>query len=475
MSKSTQTLVIGGGPGGYAAAFRAADLGQKVILVDPLPNPGGVCLHWGCIPTKALLHVVKVKDEARQAAEWGLSYGEPKFDLDKLRSFKNGVIEKLTGGLAQLVKQRKIEHLHGTARFISDKEASVTLTDDSEENVSFEHAIVATGASPVSLPNVDLESERILSARSALELKQIPDSLLVIGGGYIGLELGSVFGKLGSRVTVVEMLPGIMSGADRDLVTVFEKQNGEEVFKEILTNTVVDSIEETKDGLKVTMKSAEGDKGTNKTETYVQVLMTIGQRPNSVDLGLEKAGVETDERGFVKVDDQRRTTVKNIFAVGDITGPPLLAHKANLEGKVAAEVIAGHKSAYDPATIPAVEYTDPEIAWAGITEQQAKERELDVEVTAFPWAASGRSVAMGSGVGKTKLIIERNSGRILGVGIAGRDAGELIAEGMLAIEMGAVAEDLARTVHPHPTLSETIMEAAELFSGSATHVYRRKK
>lgn len=475
MSKSIQTLVIGAGPGGYAAAFRAADLGQQVALVDPLPNPGGVCLHWGCIPTKALLHVVKVKDQARAAAQWGLTYDEPRFDLQKLRAFKDGVIEKLTGGLTQLVRQRGIEHLRGTARLTSAHEARVTLNDGGEQSLRFENAVIATGATPVSLPNVTLDSERILDARSALELKEIPQSLLVIGGGYIGLELGSVFGKLGSTVTVVEMLPGIMSGADRDLVAVFEKQNGGDVFKEILTSTMVDAIEESSGGLKVTMKSADGGNKTSRTETYSSVLMTIGNRPNSADLGLEHAGVRTDDRGFVIVDDQRRTSAGHIFAVGDVTGPPLLAHKANLEGKVAAEVIAGHKSAYDPATIPAVEYTDPEIAWAGITEEQARAQELDVEVTAFPWAASGRALAMGSGVGKTKLVIERQSGRILGIGIVGRDAGELIAEGVLAIEMGAVAEDLALSVHPHPTLSETIMEAAELFAGSATHIYRKKK
>ncbi|MFP4534789.1 MAG: dihydrolipoyl dehydrogenase [Spirochaetaceae bacterium] len=474
MSKQTETVVIGGGPGGYAAAFRAADLGQKVILVDPLENPGGVCLHWGCIPTKALLHVVKVKDEARKAKEWGLTYSDPEVDIDQLRSFKDSVIQKLTGGLAQLTKQRKIEHLHGYARFNSEKEITVSLNDGGEEQLSFEHAIIATGATPISLPNVNIESDRILYAKSALELEGVPESLLVVGGGYIGLELGSVFGKLGAKVTVVEMMPGIMPGADRDLVKVFEKENGEEVFQEILTSTVVDEMKEVKNGLEVTMKSADGEKGTNKTETYSKVLLTVGQRPNTENLGLEAAGVETTDRGFVSVDEQRRTSKPHIFAVGDVAGAPLLAHKATLEGKVAAEVISGKKSAYDPATIPSVEYTDPEIAWAGVTEEQAKEQRLEVEVTSFPWAASGRALAMGTDVGKTKLIIDKKSGRVLGVGIVGKDAGELISEGVLAIEMGALAEDLALTVHPHPTLSETIMEAAEMFEGQATHVYRRK-
>ncbi len=474
MSKQTETVVIGGGPGGYAAAFKAADLGQKVILVDPLKNPGGVCLHWGCIPTKALLHVVKVKDEARKAKEWGLTYSEPEVDIDQLRSFKDSVIKKLTGGLAQLTKQRKIEHVHGYARFSSEKELSVTLNDGGKEQISFENAIIATGATPISLPNVDIESDRILYARSALDLEEIPESLLVVGGGYIGLELGSVFGKLGAKVTVVEMMPGIMPGADRDLVQVFEKENSKEVFQEILTSTVVEDMKEAKNGLEVTMKSAEGEKGTNKTETYSKVLLTVGHRPNTENLGLEAAGVDTTDRGFVAVDEQRRTSKAHIYAIGDVAGAPLLAHKATLEGKVAAEVIAGKKSAYDPATIPSVEYTDPEIAWAGVTEEQAKEQGLDVEVTSFPWAASGRALAMGTGVGKTKLIIDKKSGRVLGVGIVGKDAGELIPEGVLAIEMGALAEDLALTVHPHPTLSETIMEAAEMFEGQATHVYRRK-
>lgn len=474
MSKTIQTVVIGGGPGGYHAAFKAADLGQKVILIDPLKNPGGVCLHWGCIPTKALLHVVKVKDEAREARNWGLTYAEPEIDIDQLRSFKDGVIEKLTGGLAQLVKQRKIEHIHGRARFTGENSLTVSLNDGGEEEITFENAVISTGASPISLPDIDLESDRILYARSALELTDIPETLLVVGGGYIGLELGSVFGKLGSKVSVVEMMPGIMPGADRDLVDVFRKENEKEVFQEILTNTVVDDITETKGGLKVTMKSADGDKGTNKTETYTRVLLTVGQRPNTADLGLDAAGVKTSDRGFIPVDDQRRTNKSHIYAVGDVTGPPLLAHKANLEGKVAAEVISGHKSAYDPATIPAVEYTDPEIAWAGITEQQAEEQKLDVEVTSFPWAASGRALSMGTSVGKTKMIIDRKSERILGVGIVGKEAGQLISEGVLAIEMGAVAYDVAQTVHPHPTLSETLMEAAEMFYGSGIHVYKKK-
>ena len=475
MSKQADTLIIGGGPGGYAAAFKASDLGQKVILVDPLKNPGGVCLHWGCIPTKALLHVVKVKDEAREAKNWGLTYSEPEIDIDQLRSFKDSVIKKLTGGLGQLVKQRNIDHVHGHARFTGENSVAVALNDGGEEEITFTNAVISTGATPISLPNVDIESDRILYAKSALDLEEIPESLLVVGGGYIGLELGSVFGKLGSKVTVVEMMPGIMPGADRDLVKVFQRANEKEVFKEILTSTVVEEMKEVKNGLQVTMKSADGDKGTSKSETYSKVLLTVGHRPNTEELGLDVAGVKATERGFVIVDDQRRTNKAHIYAVGDVTGPPLLAHKANLEGKVAAEVIAGHKSAYDPATIPSVEYTDPEIAWAGVTEEQAKEEGLDVEVTSFPWAASGRALAMGTNIGITKMIIDRESERILGVGIVGKDAGELIPEGVLAVEMGALAEDLALTVHPHPTLSETIMKVADMFYGIATHVYRKKR
>ncbi len=464
--KSIRLAVIGGGPGGYAAAFRAADLGMEVTLVDPQENPGGVCLYWGCIPTKALLHVVKVKDEARSASEWGISFGEPKVDIDKLRSFKDGVIEKLTGGLGQLTKKRKIRHLRGYGRLNGPDSLTVDLVDGETEKVEFDKAIVAAGSSPISLPNVELESDRILYARSALDLEEVPESLLVVGGGYIGLELGSVYGKLGAKVSIVEMTDGIMPGADRDLVNVFEKAN-KEVFEEVMTNTVVDTMEEAKKGLKVTFKPTSGE-GKGRSKTYSKVLLTVGHRPNTENLGLEDAGVETGEKGYIKVDAQRRTNVESIYAVGDINGPPLLAHKAKLEGRVAAEAIAGEPSAYDPATIPSVEYTDPEIAWCGITEAEAKDQGLDVTVSSFPWAASGRAAAMGTSVGKTKLIVDNKTERVLGVGIVGKNAGELIPEGVLALEMAALAKDLELTVHPHPTLSETIMEAAAAFYGSPT-------
>lgn len=464
--KHTRLAVIGGGPGGYAAAFRAADLGMDVTLIDPQENPGGVCLYWGCIPTKALLHVVKVKDEARAAKEWGLAFGEPKVDIDKLRSFKDGVIRKLTGGLGQLTKKRKIRYLRGYGRLEGPGSLTVDLVEGETERIEFDKAIVAAGSTPISLPNVDLESDRILYARSALDLEEVPESLLVVGGGYIGLELGSVYGKLGAKVSIVEMMDGIMPGADRDLVKVFEKAN-KDVFEEVMTNTVVDTMEEGKKGLKVTFKPTSGN-GKGRTETYSKVLLTVGHRPNIENLGLKEAGVETGEKGFIVVDEKRRTNVESIYAVGDITGPPLLAHKAKLEGRVAAEAIAGEPSAYDPATIPSVEYTDPEIAWCGITETEAKDQGLDVTVSSFPWAASGRAVAMGTSVGKTKLIVDNKSERVLGVGIVGKDAGELIPEGVLALEMAALAKDLELTVHPHPTLSETIMEAAAAFYGSPT-------
>ena len=468
MSENTATrlAVLGAGPGGYAAAFRAADLGMDVTLVDPQKNPGGVCLYWGCIPTKALLHVVKVKDEARAAVDWGLTYPEPEVDIDKLRSFKDGVIKKLTSGLGQLTKKRKITYLQGQGRFTGPTRIQVELVDGGDETVEFDKAIVAAGSSPISLPNVDLESDRILYARSALDLEEIPENLLVVGGGYIGLELGSVYGKLGSKVTIVEMMPGIMPGADRDLVQIFEKAN-REVFEEVLTNTVVNTMEETKKGLKVTMKPTSGE-GEETTKTYSKVLLTVGHRPNTEELGLDDLGIETGDKGYIVVDATRRTNVDSIYAVGDITGPPLLAHKAKLEGRVAAEAIAGEPSSFDPATIPSVEYTDPEIAWCGITETEAKEQGLDYTVSSFPWAASGRAVAMGTNIGKTKLIVDNKTERVLGVGIVGKNAGELIPEGVLAVEMAALARDLELTIHPHPTLSETIMEAAAAFYGSPT-------
>jgi dihydrolipoamide dehydrogenase len=473
MSKQTQTLVIGAGPGGYTAAFLAADLGQKVIMVDPLDNPGGVCLHWGCIPTKALLHVTKVMSEAEEAKNWGVTFSKPKVDVDGVRAFKDKVVKQLVGGTSQLAKQRKVEHIKGKARFTDANTVEVALNDGGTETVSFENAIVATGATSAKLPTVDIESNRVLYAKTALELENIPKSLLVIGGGYIGVELGTVFSKFGSEVSVVEMLPNIMATSDPDLRKVWEKGN-KKTFKEVLTNTKVSGAKETAKGIEVTFEGAN-DKGTNKTETYEKVLVSVGNAPNSKDLGLESAGVSTDERGYIPVDEQRRTNVDHIYAIGDITGQPLLAHKASHEGRVAAEAIVGEKTAYEPATVPAVVYTDPEIAWCGLTEREASEQGIEYELASFPWAASGRAIAMGASNGLTKLLVDPKTERILGVGIAGKEAGELISEGVLAVEMAAQAKDLSLSVHPHPTLSETVMEAAEAFYGLSTHVYRPKK
>lgn len=473
MSKETQTLVVGAGPGGYTAAFLAADLGQKVIMVDPLDNPGGVCLHWGCIPTKALLHIVKVMEDAEQAKDFGVTFAKPKIDIDAVRAFKDKVVQQLVGGTSQLAKQRKVEHLKGRARFTGANTVEVSLNDGGTETVSFENAIIATGATSAKLPGVDLESPRVLYARTALELENIPKSLLVVGGGYIGVELGTVFSKFGSEVSVVEMLPSIMATADPDLRKVWEKGN-RKTFSEIMTDTKVSGMKETKNGVEVTFEAA-GEKGTSKTATFEKVLVSVGNTPNTKDLGLEAAGVSTDERGYLPVDEQRRTNVDHIYAIGDVTGQPLLAHKANLEGRVAAESICGEKTAYEPATIPAVVYTDPEIAWCGLTEREAKEGGIDYEVASFPWGASGRAIAMGTSNGVTKLLVEPKTERILGVGIAGKEAGELISEGVLAVEMAAQVKDLSLSVHPHPTLSETVMEAAEAFYGHSTHIYRPKK
>lgn len=468
----TQTAVLGAGPGGYAAAFLAADLGQEVVLIDRLEKPGGVCLYWGCIPSKALLHVTRVMDDAERSQAWGVSFGKPSIDIDKMRSFKDKVIKKMTAGTGQLAKQRKITYIQGEALFTDSNTIQVHDASGNTQTVKFKNAIIAAGARSATLPFLkDMDPARVLYAKSALELESIPKSMLVIGGGFIGLELGSVYAKLGSQVNVVEMLPGIMAGADKDLVSEYRKAN-KELFGSVRTGTKVESVKEQKSGYKVSLASEDGE---STEESYEKLLVTVGNKPNSDLIGLENTKVETDERGFIKVDNQRRTTEQHIFAIGDIAGGQLLAHKANHEGRVAAEVIAGHKRYYEPATIPSVVYTDPEIAWCGYTEAQAAEEGIAYEVSSFPWAASGRAVAMGETVGKTKMLIDPKSERVLGVGIVGRDAGELISEGVLAVEMAALASDVSLSVHPHPTLSETVMEAAEAFYGTSTHIYRPKK
>jgi len=471
MSKSTtQIAVLGGGPGGYAAAFLASDLGLEVTMIDKAENPGGVCLYRGCIPSKALLHVSKLITEAEEAENWGVKFDKPEIDLDKLRDWKNGVVKQLTGGLGQLSKQRKINYIQGTGSFL-DASTMKIETDDGEQQLEFENAILATGSKPIVIPIFDIDSDRLMDSTSALDIEDIPKNLLVVGGGYIGLELGSVYSALGSRVEVVEMMPNLLPGADQDLVKYLHKLL-EDKFDNIMLKSKVTEMKEQKNGLKVTI---EDENGEQTSRIFEKVLVSVGRTPVTEGLGLENTKIEMDDKGFVKVDPQRRTSEPSIFAIGDIAGEPMLAHKASHEGFVAAETIAGEKVAFVPYAIPAVVFTDPEIAWAGLTESQAKDEGIDVEVSKFPWAASGRATTLGRSDGVTKLLIDPETERILGVGICGPNAGELIAEGVLAIEMGATAKDLQLTIHPHPTLSETVMESAEVFFGQSTHIYRPKR
>lgn len=470
---STQLVVIGGGPGGYAAAFFAADMGLSVTLVDMEPNPGGVCLYRGCIPSKALLHVAKVASEAKHASDWGLTYADPVVDLDKLRAFKNGVVGKLTGGLGQLSKQRKITYIQGKASFLSATALSIEKSAGGTEELEFEHAIIATGSYPTTIPGLSIKSDRVMDSTGALDLPEIPKTLLVVGGGYIGLELGSVYAALGTKVTVVEMTDGLLPGADRDLVT-FLARRLETALHKILLKTRVTGMKDAKSGVSVSM-DGEGLADADKTQTFDRVLISIGRKPNSAVPGLDKAGVKVTDRGFIQVDGQLRTTTANIFAIGDVVGEPMLAHKASHEARVAVEAIQGHKVAFEPQAIPAVVFTDPEVAWCGLTETEAKKQGRKVEIAKFPWAALGRALAIDRPDGMTKLVIDPETERILGVGIVGAGAGELIAEGVLAVEMAALATDLKLSIHPHPTMSETLMEAAEVFFGQSTHVYRPKR
>ena len=470
MSTQTQLVVIGAGPGGYAAAFYAADLGMSVTLVDREANPGGVCVYRGCIPSKALLHVAKLVEEAAHASAWGITFNEPSIDLDKLRAFKNAVVGRLTGGTGQLVKARKIKYLRGTATLTGPTSLDVATVDGATEQVTFANAIIAIGSHPARVPSLSLDSPRVMDSTSGLEIESVPKSLLVVGGGYIGLELGSVYAALGSKVTVVEMTPGLLPGADRDLVDVLAKKIGR-AFAAVLLSTKVVAMSEEKDGLKVTF---EDQAGARRDEVFDKVLVSVGRKPNAMP-GLDRTKVEVDERGFIKVDGRRQTAEPTIYAIGDIAGEPMLAHKASHEGRVAVDAIHGENALFDPAAIPAVVFTDPELAWAGLTELEAQKAGRAVEVVRFPWAASGRALTLDRTDGLTKLVIEPGSERILGVGLVGPGAGELIAEGTLAIEMGAVATDLKATIHAHPTLSETLMEAAEMFFGHATHVHRPRR
>ena len=461
--------VLGAGPGGYAAAFFAADLGMQVTLVDEEKNPGGVCLYRGCIPSKALLHVAKLVDESKHASAWGVEFGIPTIDLDKLRAYKNNVVEKLTGGTGQLAKQRKITYVQGRATLTGPTTMSVKTASGVQE-VKADYIVLATGSHPTKIPALSIDSPRVLDSTGALDLPEIPKTMLVVGGGYIGLELGSVYAALGTKVSVVEMTPGLLPGADRDLVRPLA-QRIEKTFAKVMLSTRVTGMVAAKSGVAVTFDGA----GAPASETYDYVLVSIGRRPNSKIDGLDTTRVKIDAKGFIETDGQRRTAEPTMFAIGDVAGEPMLAHKASHEARVAIEAILGHKAEFEPAAIPAVVFTDPEIAWAGLTEAEAEKSGRKVEITRFPWPASGRAIAIDRVDGMTKLVIDPDSGRILGMGVVGSGAGELIAEGVLAIEMGATAEDLKLTIHPHPTLSETVMEAAEVFFGQATHVYRPKK
>ncbi len=474
MPSNAQVVVIGAGPGGYAAAFYAADLGMQVSLVDPAPNPGGVCLYRGCIPSKALLHVAALINEAAHAEAWGVSFGLPTIDLDKVRGFKDRVVSQLTSGVGQIGRLRKINYIQGTAAFRDATSLEITRTDGQGTDVlTFAHAVIATGSRPTTVPGLSIESPRLMDSTSALDLPDVPGSLLVVGGGYIGLELGTVYAALGSKVTVVEMTDGLLPGADRDLVNVLAKRV-DAMCEAVLLETKVVGMRESADGVAVTFEGKLPE-GMPKERTFDRVLVSIGRRPNSGVPGLEKTAVKIGERGFIEVDPARRTAEPTIYAIGDVVGEPMLAHKASHEARVAIDAIAGHKVAFEPLAIPAVVFTDPELAWCGLTEADAAKQEREVTVTRFPWAASGRAITLDRTDGMTKLVLEPKTGRILGVGIVGPGAGELIAEGVLAIEMGANAEDLKMTIHSHPTLSETLMESAEVFFGQSTHVYKPRR
>ncbi|MHC4880630.1 MAG: dihydrolipoyl dehydrogenase [Planctomycetota bacterium] len=467
---TTDLVVLGGGPGGYPAAFHAADHGMDVTLVNEESTPGGVCLHRGCIPSKALLHVAKLINETREAEQWGLTFSKPKLDLDKLREFKNSVIGGLTGGIGQLAKARGVKLVQARGSFLDSNTLELKHADGSTGTLKFKQAIVATGSSPAMPGFFDIGDERVMDSTGALALADVPKKLLVVGGGYIGLEMGSVYAALGSDVTVVEMLSGLLPGADRDLVRPLQKRLAEH-FKAIHLNTKVAKLTASKKGI---VADLEGE-GVDSPQTFDRVLISIGRRPNSRGCGLENTKVEIDDKGFIVIDRNQRTADPNLMAIGDVAGEPMLAHKATREAKVAVETLLGEPAEFDNVAIPAVVFTDPELAWCGITENEAKAEGQDVKVVRFPWAASGRAQTLSRTEGVTKLIVEPKTERVLGVGMVGPGAGEMIAEGVIAVEMGLVARDLADSIHAHPTLSETLMEAAESAFGQATHSYRPKK
>ncbi|MEM9395506.1 MAG: dihydrolipoyl dehydrogenase [Pseudomonadota bacterium] len=465
-----EVVVLGSGPGGYTAAFRAADLGKKVVLIERDPTLGGVCLNVGCIPSKALLHVAKVITEAEEMGAHGVSFGKPKVDLDELRSFKDSVVGQLTGGLGGLAKGRKVDVVRGYGKFAGPNMIEVQDDDGKTTKVSFDQCIIAAGSEPVNLPFLP-DDDRIIDSTGALELKDIPKRMLILGGGIIGLEMACVYDALGSDITVVELMDQIIPGADKDIVKPLHKRI-EGRYEQIRLKTKVTAVEALKKGLKVTF---EDDKGEVSTDTFDKVLVAVGRKPNGALIDAEKAGVAVDKRGFIAVDSQQRTGVPHIFAIGDLVGQPMLAHKAVHEGKVAAEVAAGEKRHFDAKLIPSVAYTDPEVAWCGVTETDAKAKGIKYEKGVFPWAASGRSLSNGRSEGITKLLFDPSDQRVIGACIVGTNAGDLISEVALAIEMGADAVDLGHTIHPHPTLSETVNFAAEMFEGTITDLMPPKK
>ncbi len=465
----TEVLVLGGGPGGYTAAFRAADLGQKVVLVERFPVLGGVCLNVGCIPSKALLHIAQIIHEADSLTEHGVNFGKPALDIDKIRSWKESVTQTLNQGLAKLVKQRNITLVQGFGKFVSANSV-VVENDNGSQTISFDKAIIAAGSHPTKIPVFPNQDERLWDSTDALALESIPNKLLIVGGGIIGLEMATVYHALGSKISVVELMDQIIPGCDKDLVTPLQRRIKKQ-YDNIWLQTRVQAIEPTAEGLKV---SFEG-KNAPDSEIFDAALIAVGRRPNGKQIDADKAGVFVDEYGFIPVDKQQRTNISHIFAIGDIVGNPMLAHKATYEAKIAAEVISGIKAGFDALTIPSVAYTDPEVAWMGLSETQAQEQGVDYEKAVFPWAASGRSLALGRNEGLTKVITDKKTGRLLGTGIVGPGAGELIAEAVLALEMGADTQDIGLTIHAHPTLSETFAFAAEMVEGTITDLYVKKE
>lgn len=463
-----EVLVLGGGPGGYTAAFRAADLGKKVVLVERYPVLGGVCLNVGCIPSKALLHVAQILHESEALAEHGVSFGKPSIDLDKVRAWKQSVSQGLNQGLARLVKQRNITLIQGVGKFASANSLVIEGASGTQ-TISFDNAIIAAGSHPTKIPSFPNDDPRLWNSTNALELKSIPEKLLIVGGGIIGLEMATVYHALGSKISVVELQDQIIPGCDKDLVTPLQRRIKKQ-YDNLWLQTSVKAIEATADGLKVVLEG----KNAPESELFDAVLVAVGRRPNGKLIDADKAGVNVDDAGFIAVDKQQRTNVAHIFAIGDIVGNPMLAHKASYEGKIAAEVISGHKAGFDALTIPSVAYTDPEVAWMGLSESQAQQQGVEYEKAVFPWAASGRSLALGRNEGLTKIITDKNSGRLLGAGFVGPGAGELIAEAVLALEMGADAQDISLTIHAHPTLSESFAFAAEMIEGTITDLYIKK-